>query len=49
MKCMNCRHFNKRSKVEFSEELMDIPGLCNLSGAVTKSRDHCKTGNYQRK
>jgi hypothetical protein len=49
MKCKNCQHFDKSNKVEFSDELMDITGLCNLSGAVIKSKDNCKNGNYQHK
>ncbi len=49
MKCKNCAHFNKSNSVEFSEEIADQTGSCNLSGAITKSKDKCKNGNFERK
>lgn len=49
MKCKNCAHFNKNKNVEFSNELTDFVGTCNLSGAVTKSKDKCRNGNFERK
>jgi hypothetical protein len=49
MKCKNCAHFIKSNNVEFSNEIADMTGTCNLSGAATKSKDQCKNGNYERK
>lgn len=49
MKCKNCAYFNKSNRVEFSDEIADTVGTCNLSGAVTKSKDNCRNGNFERK
>ncbi len=49
MKCKNCHHFNKGNNVELSDELIDTTGVCNLSGAVRKSKDNCRNGNFTRK
>ena len=49
MKCKNCYHFNKSTKYELSSELVDVTGICNLSGATTKSRDNCRNGNFLHK
>lgn len=49
MKCKDCHHYNKSSNVELSNELIDITGVCNLSGAVKKSKDNCTNGNFLRK
>lgn len=49
MKCKNCHHFVKRNSIELSNELSDIIGICNLSGAVKKSKDICLNGNFIRK
>lgn len=49
MKCKNCHHFNTSNKFEISSELIDMVGICNLSGAVTKSKDNCKNGNFLHK
>lgn len=49
MKCKNCAFFNKSNNVEFSNEIADFVGTCGLSGAVTKSKDKCKNGNFERK
>ncbi|MGB7606013.1 MAG: hypothetical protein WBL93_11125 [Lutisporaceae bacterium] len=49
MKCKNCAHFIKSNSVEFSEDITDKIGSCNLSGAITKSKEQCKNGNFERK
>lgn len=49
VKCKDCLHFNKSSSWELSKELIDIAGICNLSGAVTKSKDQCRNGNFLHK
>jgi hypothetical protein len=49
MRCKNCHHFNKSGNVEFSNEMIDISGICNLSGAATKAKDQCRNGNFTRK
>jgi hypothetical protein len=49
VKCKNCHHYSKSTNVEISNELIDITGICNLSGAVRKSKDKCANGNFLRK
>jgi hypothetical protein len=49
MKCKNCHHYNRSNSVELSNELIDITGICNLSGAVKKSKEYCTNGNFLRK
>ncbi|HYE08923.1 MAG TPA: hypothetical protein VEF53_01945 [Patescibacteria group bacterium] len=49
MKCKHCHHFNKSTSIELSSELIDITGICSLSGAVKKSKDNCTNGNFLHK
>ncbi|MDF2593503.1 MAG: hypothetical protein K0S75_2969 [Clostridia bacterium] len=49
MKCKNCHHYSKTNSVELSNELIDTTGICNLSGAVKKSKENCTNGNFLRK
>jgi cytochrome c2 len=49
VKCKNCHHYSKSTNVEISNELIDVTGICNLSGAVRKSKDKCANGNFLRK
>lgn len=49
MKCKNCAHFNKSNNVELSQELTEQIGTCSLDGAITKSKEKCKNGSFERK